>query len=143
MPHCLCPRPESNRHRSKSRGILSPLRLPVSPLGQHCFSRLESESNRRPRLCRPLHDHSATQPVVSSGKRDSNPRPQPWQGCALPLSYSRITNYRCGRIFCQHAICSYLNLSVVMSPLLLKKVMLPLLKIRNRSIHLASTSYDK
>src|SRR4029453_14091200 len=25
-----------------------------------------------------------------SGKRDSNPRPQPWQGCALPLSYSRI-----------------------------------------------------
>ena len=26
-----------------------------------------------------------------SGKRDSNPRPQPWQGCALPLSYSRNT----------------------------------------------------
>src|SRR5437870_5810719 len=25
-----------------------------------------------------------------SGKRDSNPRPQPWQGCALPLSYTRI-----------------------------------------------------
>src|SRR6056297_2933500 len=24
-----------------------------------------------------------------SGKRDSNPRPQPWQGCALPLSYFR------------------------------------------------------
>ncbi len=24
-----------------------------------------------------------------SGKRDSNSRPQPWQGCALPLSYSR------------------------------------------------------
>jgi hypothetical protein len=24
-----------------------------------------------------------------SGKRDLNPRPQPWQGCALPLSYSR------------------------------------------------------
>ena len=27
---------------------------------------------------------------VWSGKRDSNPRPQPWQGCALPLSYSRF-----------------------------------------------------
>src|SRR4026207_944220 len=27
--------------------------------------------------------------VIWSGKRDSNPRPQPWQGCALPLSYSR------------------------------------------------------
>jgi hypothetical protein len=26
-----------------------------------------------------------------SGKRDSNSRPQPWQGCALPLSYSRPT----------------------------------------------------
>ena len=24
-----------------------------------------------------------------SGKRDSNPRRQPWQGCTLPLSYSR------------------------------------------------------
>lgn len=27
-----------------------------------------------------------------SGKRDSNSRPQPWQGCALPLSYSRNQN---------------------------------------------------
>ena len=25
-----------------------------------------------------------------SGWRDSNPRHQPWQGCALPLSYARI-----------------------------------------------------
>ena len=25
-----------------------------------------------------------------SGRRDSNPRPQPWQGCALPLSYTRV-----------------------------------------------------
>ena len=25
-----------------------------------------------------------------SGKRDSNSRLQPWQGCALPLNYSRI-----------------------------------------------------
>src|SRR6058998_1299366 len=29
-----------------------------------------------------------------SGKRDSNPRPQPWQGCALPLSYSREVDFR-------------------------------------------------
>jgi hypothetical protein len=27
-----------------------------------------------------------------SGKRDLNPRLQPWQGCTLPLSYSRIFN---------------------------------------------------
>ena len=25
-----------------------------------------------------------------SGRRDSNPRLQPWQGCTLPLSYSRL-----------------------------------------------------
>ena len=25
-----------------------------------------------------------------SGQRDLNPRHQPWQGCALPLSYTRI-----------------------------------------------------
>ena len=88
-----------------------------------------SESNRRTRLCRPLHDHSATWPSVLeiaaslaaeplknktsacprlrlleacnhgwplllhaftderkkwSGKRDSNSRPRPWQGRALP-----------------------------------------------------------
>ena len=71
--------------------------------------RRESESNRRPRLCRPLHDHSAIppgngrgrkcahlrpktkgracrtlSPRIWSGKRVSNSRPQPWQGCALP-----------------------------------------------------------
>ena len=27
-----------------------------------------------------------------SGRRDLNPRPSPWQGDALPLSYSRITS---------------------------------------------------
>ena len=26
---------------------------------------------------------------IWSGRRDLNPRPQPWQGCTLPLSYSR------------------------------------------------------
>src|SRR5215469_15374251 len=34
-------------------------------------------------------DHS--NPLICwSGRRDSNPRPQPWQGCALPLSYARV-----------------------------------------------------
>ncbi len=48
------------------------------------------------RFCRPLPYHLATAPMKrgrwtvdhrlapQSGKRDSNPRPQPWQGCALP-----------------------------------------------------------
>jgi hypothetical protein len=79
-----CPRPDSNRH-GRSRGILSPLCLPVSPpgpgwgCGLGCRAaaarsraveggswRLRSESNRRPRLCRPLHNHSATQPKPAS-----------------------------------------------------------------------------
>jgi hypothetical protein len=29
-----------------------------------------------------------------SGKRDLNPRLQPWQGCTLPLSYSRILPFQ-------------------------------------------------
>ena len=29
---------------------------------------------------------------IWSGKRDSNSRLQPWQGCALPLNYSRISS---------------------------------------------------
>ena len=28
--------------------------------------------------------------IYWSGRRDSNPRLQPWQGCALPLSYARL-----------------------------------------------------
>ncbi len=76
------------------------------------FWRRRPESNRRTRLCRPLHNHFATPPgaqhrIVAiheepricradkqkgkqgfpsglSGKRGSNSRPQPWQGCALP-----------------------------------------------------------
>ena len=30
---------------------------------------------------------------VWSGRRDSNPRPRPWQGRALPLSYTRMSRY--------------------------------------------------
>lgn len=33
-----------------------------------------------------------------SGRRDSNSRHQPWQGCTLPLSYARIL--QCDRNFC-------------------------------------------
>ncbi len=47
--------------------------------------RRRPESNRRTRICSPLRDHSATTPEGTwSGKRGSNSRPQPWQGCALP-----------------------------------------------------------
>src|SRR5438045_1528788 len=59
----------SNPHGSLSQGILSPSRLPVSPPERKTTSqRAERHWPREER----------------SGKRDSNPRPQPWQGCALP-----------------------------------------------------------
>ncbi len=69
-----------------------------SPEGSGLFIwRRGSESNRRRRICNPLHNHFATPPKLEkreseslslfgnwSGKRGSNSRPQPWQGCALP-----------------------------------------------------------
>ena len=58
-------------------------------------SRWERDSNPCTRLCRPLPRLSAIPPsreprprtrVSSSGRRDSNPRPSPWQGDALPTA---------------------------------------------------------
>ena len=60
----VVPRAGLEPARKKIRGILSP-------------------------LCLPFH-HLGFTSKIWSGKRDSNSRPQPWQGCALPLSYSRI-----------------------------------------------------
>src|SRR6267154_890684 len=77
-----CPGQGSNLHDGITRrGILSPSCLPVSPPGlgwRDCVRknpeagalwsgwRRGSESNRRPRLCRPLHDHSATPPYAEN-----------------------------------------------------------------------------
>src|SRR6267143_863078 len=77
-----CPGQGSNLHDGITRrGILSPLCLPVSPPGpgwRDCVRkkpeagalwsgwRRGSESNRRLRLCRPLHDHSATPPYAGN-----------------------------------------------------------------------------
>src|SRR5882762_3834367 len=77
-----CPGQGLNLHDGITRrGILSPLCLPVSPPGPGwrdcvrkkpeagalwCGWRRGSESNRRPRLCRPLHDHSATPPYAGN-----------------------------------------------------------------------------
>jgi hypothetical protein len=37
------------------------------------------------------HDNrTAIVASYKSGKRDSNPRPRPWEGRTLPLSYSRV-----------------------------------------------------
>ena len=70
----MVPRAGLEPARSCLRGILNPLCLPIPPPGQfykiiHFFMkgnpvnwRLRPESNRRTRICSPLHDHSATQP---------------------------------------------------------------------------------
>ena len=59
-----CRGPESNRYGSH---------LPQD------FKSCASASSATPALCEKW-----------SGRRDSNPRPQPWQGCILPLNYFRI-----------------------------------------------------
>ena len=49
------------------RGILSPLRLPIPPPGLNLDIvtwRLSPELNRGTRFCKPLHNHSATQPML-------------------------------------------------------------------------------
>ena len=103
------------------RRILSPMCLPISPLGHvgllsnknasptdadeafvtRSIWRRGPESNRTNRICNPGHNRFATAPEIHisltkkgsicfpfcgnwSGKRVSNSRPQPWQGCALP-----------------------------------------------------------
>ena len=84
------------------RGILSPLRLPVPPPRQTQKNKIGGDTQNRTGdkgfadlcltawLCR----------LNWSGKRDSNSRPPPWQGGALPLSYFRIwclsTESNCG-----------------------------------------------
>src|SRR5690606_4335041 len=60
----------------------SPLCLPIPPLGRGRRRaspagrdwRPGSESNRRTRICSPLHDHSATRPVTLATDNDTRPR---------------------------------------------------------------------
>src|SRR5690606_10938051 len=54
-----------------------------SPVGNFGGDRAENTTGR-----------SANRPESESGRGDSNPRRQPWQGCTLPLSYSR--GVKCG-----------------------------------------------
>ena len=60
------------------------------------------ESNRTRRICNPLHNRFANAPLIPkhpllpmlliwSGKRDSNSRPRPWQGRALPTELFPLT----------------------------------------------------
>ncbi len=78
--------------RLNSRGILSPLRLPIPPPRQKY---LEAAPGIEPGVkdlqssALPLGYAAIFWDIKWSGRRDLNPRPSPWQGDALPLSYSR------------------------------------------------------
>ena len=78
-----------------------PRRTLLHRIGPRVFWRRGPESNRTNRICNPGHNRFATAPKNHfpptkkgslrfpffgnwSGKRVSNSRPQPWQGCALP-----------------------------------------------------------
>jgi hypothetical protein len=86
------------RYRCANRPVLI---CEEQRMGYCCAERWRWDSNPRIRLCRPLPRLSATPPgnrnltnpkVHPSGRRDSNPRPSPWQGDALPLSHVRATD---------------------------------------------------
>ena len=78
------------------RGILSPLRLPISPLRQVLEAPPRFGLGVKVLQTRALPlGYGALfikLPLIKkwSGKRDSNSRHLPWQGNALPLSHSRI-----------------------------------------------------
>ena len=68
-----CPEQDSNLHTSR-HAHLKRTRLPIPPSGQK----------------------------KRSGKRDSNSRPQPWQGCALPTELFPLTSFVFERSFRLH-----------------------------------------
>ena len=69
---------------SYSRRVIFPLTLRV----MEAASRFELEMEVLQTSALPL-GYAAI--FLWSGRRDLNPRLQPWQGCTLPLSYSRST----------------------------------------------------
>jgi hypothetical protein len=65
--------------------------------GPACYPGQENKSGillpRKRCFCYPkmrIRPKSSDLRAIWSGRRDSNPRPRPWQGRALPLSYTRI-----------------------------------------------------
>ena len=69
----LCPRQDSNLHVVKHTH-LKRARLPIPPLGL----KMKTDTEYINQL---------------SGKRDSDPRPQPWQGCALPTELFPLISF--------------------------------------------------
>jgi hypothetical protein len=113
-----------------SRGILSPLCLPFHHPGKEITRnwRLESESNRHKRLCRPRHNHSAIQPNVKNPRRtegfcqfgagnETRTRdPNLGKVVLYQLSYSRLIERKFTEIieFCQHVFAIFFKIKKLM-----------------------------
>ena len=62
--------------------------------------------------------------VNSSEKRDSNPRPQPWQGCALPTElFSHFVDRMCYPFFADAKLCIFIYSTMTF----MKKILLTLI----------------
>ena len=74
--------------------ILSPVRLPFrhTSLCKNLIWRYHPDLNRGMKVLQTFALPLGYGTIIWSGKRGSNPRPQPWQGCAIPLSHSRTCN---------------------------------------------------
>ena len=70
--------PSGAREKDLTKQILSPLCLPISPSGPRMADYTRGQNAKRESAL--LRFPS----FVWSGRRVSNSRPQPWQGCALP-----------------------------------------------------------
>src|SRR6202165_1457907 len=57
---------------------------------QRSVTKKNDQENEKPAGHSGLSSNFAKFWKIWSGRRDSNPRPRPWQGRALPLSYTRI-----------------------------------------------------
>ena len=62
---------------------------PSNPCG---FFTQVGQENKKPVQSGLVGGGSVEFPTLKSGRRDSNPRPSPWQGDVLPLYYSRREN---------------------------------------------------
>ena len=97
------PRPDSNRHALRHR-ILSATCLPFHHSGEtiyltssNKFKKMEAATGIEP-VVRVLQTRALPLGYAAvgnqwSGRRDSNPRPRPWQGRILPLNYFRKSNW--------------------------------------------------
>src|SRR5882762_10294550 len=66
-----------------------PAREPWLMRGRKILPGVRGAVNQGPGPKRSGPAPAGSRPADWSGKRESNPRLQPWQGCTLPLSYSR------------------------------------------------------